>query len=38
MFMTHNKVNDGRKSAIIELGQVDILQGISRPKTTHLVV
>ena len=36
--MTYTKVNDGRKSDIIELGQVHILQGISRPKTTHLVV
>ena len=36
--MTYTKVNDGSKSAIIELGQVDILQGISRPKTTRLVV
>ena len=26
--MTYNKVNDGRKSAIIELAQVDIFQAI----------
>ena len=38
MFMTYTKVNDGHKSTIFSLGQVDILQVGSRPKTTHLVV
>ena len=32
------KVNGGRKSAIFELHQVDIFQGISPPETTHFVL
>ena len=32
MFITYTKVNNGRKSTIIKLGQVEILQGIFRPK------
>ena len=38
MFMTYNKVDDGRKSVITELDQVDIFQGISVPEPTHLVL
>ena len=32
MFMTYIKINDGHKSLIVELDQVDIFQGISLPE------
>ena len=38
MYITDNKVNDGRKSAILKFHQPNIFEGISRTETTHFIL